>query len=46
MEDDDNPTLFQTEEEKADLQKRILGDDVADDSDFDTVQSDTNAGLE
>ncbi|HKJ53907.1 MAG TPA: hypothetical protein VKB27_20615 [Gammaproteobacteria bacterium] len=40
MEDDDDKTVFQTEEDKKKLEKKILGENSTDDSEFDTTFND------
>ena len=43
MQEDDDKTVFQTEEDKKKLKRDILGVDVTDISEFDTTQSDQRA---
>ena len=40
MEDDEDKTIFQTEEDKRTLQKEILGEDLTEDSEVDTSVGD------
>lgn len=40
MENDDDKTVFQTEEDKKNLEKRILGENSTDESEIDTTLND------